>query len=55
MAVKKQSSRSKQEELIKLTAPRHLKSELVEAAVSRNISLSALVRIALTDYIKNKK
>jgi predicted HicB family RNase H-like nuclease len=55
MDINTQSTRKRQEEVIKVAAPRQLKKELVSAATSRNISLSALVRIALTEYIKNKK
>ena len=40
--------------LIKLVAPRVLKRQLEALATSRNVSLSAIVRIALTEYVKNK-
>ena len=41
--------------LIKLVAPRELKQQLQELARSRNVTLSAIARIALTEYIKKHK
>src|SRR5688572_5900013 len=42
------------EVLIKLVAPQELKEALQSLAQSRNITLSALVRLILTEYVKNK-
>jgi hypothetical protein len=42
------------ERLIKFVAPASLKDELLQLAAARNISLSALVRLILSEYIKNK-
>lgn len=46
---------NKKEVLIKVLTPVHLKNDLLELAGSRNVSLSALVRIALSEYVKNQK
>jgi predicted transcriptional regulator len=46
---------NRKEVLIKVLAPGHLKNDLQELANSRNVSLSALVRIALSEYVKNQK
>ncbi len=43
------------EALIKFYVPRDLKRELQELAVSRNIALSALLRLVVTEYIKTRK
>ena len=43
------------EELIKFYVPRDLKRELKELAVSRNIALSALLRLVVSEYIKTRK
>lgn len=40
------------EELIKFYAPLHLKRQLQELAASRNIALSALLRLLVSEYIK---
>lgn len=42
------------ESLIKFYAPLDLKDELLRLAVQRNISLSALIRLIVSEYIKNK-
>ena len=43
------------EELIKFYVPRALKLELQELAASRNIALSALLRLVITEYVKSRK
>lgn len=43
------------EELIKFVVPRELKIELLDFARSRNISLSALLRLIVSEYVKSKK
>jgi hypothetical protein len=43
------------EALIKVVVPKQLKHELQSVATSRNISLSALVRLVVTDYLKSRK
>lgn len=40
--------------LIKFVCPPSLKSQLQKLAEARNISLSALVRLILTEYVKTK-
>ena len=42
------------EEIVKFAVPKHLKVELQSMAMTRNISLSALVRLVVTDYLKNR-
>jgi hypothetical protein len=42
------------ESLIKFNAPEALKEELIRLASVRNISLSALIRLIVSEYIKNK-
>lgn len=42
------------ESLIKFVAPASLKEELLNLAALRNISLSALIRLILSEYVKNK-
>jgi hypothetical protein len=43
------------ETLIKFVVPKQLKQELQAVAMSRNISLSALVRLVVSDYLKSRK
>jgi antitoxin component of RelBE/YafQ-DinJ toxin-antitoxin module len=43
------------EELIKFAVPKHLKEELQALASQRNITLSALLRLVVTDYIRSRK
>jgi hypothetical protein len=43
------------EELIKFVLPRELKGELQALASSRNISLSALLRLVISEYVKSRK
>jgi hypothetical protein len=42
------------EALVKFFAPQKLKTELVTLANSRNVSLSALLRLALSEYVREK-
>jgi hypothetical protein len=42
------------EVLIKFFAPEKLKTELTLLANSRNVSLSALLRLALSEYVRDK-
>jgi len=42
------------ESLIKFHAPASLKDELLRLAAHRNISLSALIRLIVSEYIKAK-
>jgi hypothetical protein len=44
----------KNDHVIKLVAPHELKDALQRLAQNRNISLSALIRLILTEYVKNK-
>lgn len=43
------------EEVIKFAVPKQLKAELQMKAMTRNVTLSALLRLVITDYLKNKK
>jgi hypothetical protein len=43
------------EELIKFYAPRALKLQLQELAASRNIALSALLRLVVSEYVKSRQ
>lgn len=43
------------EALIKFVVPRQLKQQLQAVATSRNISLSALVRLIVSDYLKSRQ
>ncbi len=43
------------EELIKFVVPRDLKIDLMKLANERNISMSALLRLITTDYVKRNK
>jgi hypothetical protein len=45
-------SKTKNKTLIKFTAPVNLKRDLQQLAVERNISLSALLRLITTEYVK---
>jgi hypothetical protein len=46
---------NKNEALIKFVAPIDLKNELQELANERNITLSSLLRLIATDYVKRNK
>ncbi len=41
--------------VIKFNASRELKDDLIDLAEERNISLSALLRLVLTEYVRNNK
>ena len=41
--------------VIKFNANEALKNDLIDLAESRNISLSALLRLVLTEYVRNNK
>jgi hypothetical protein len=43
------------EELVKFVVPKTLKNDLLELASERNISVSSLLRLITTDYIKRNK
>ena len=43
------------EELVKFVVPKTLKNDLQELASERNISVSSLLRLITTDYIKRNK
>jgi hypothetical protein len=42
------------EVLVKFVAPRSLKQELQTLADARNITLSALLRLVLSEYVRSK-
>ncbi|MCA9911662.1 MAG: ribbon-helix-helix protein, CopG family [Anaerolineae bacterium] len=43
------------EELVKFYVPRNLKRQLQELAASRNIALSAMLRLVVSEYIKTRQ
>jgi hypothetical protein len=43
------------EELVKFAVPRTLKADLLALALSRNLSLSSLLRLIVTDYVKHRR
>ena len=43
------------EELVKFVVPKTLKNDLQELANERNISVSSLLRLITTDYVKRNK
>jgi hypothetical protein len=43
------------EVLIKFYVPSELKHELQQLAASRNVSLSSLLRLVVTEYVKTRK
>jgi hypothetical protein len=51
----KKSVENQNDDFIKFFMPKKLKSALQLQAAERNISLSALLRLISTDYIKHKK
>lgn len=48
-------TKRKNEELIKVLVPSDLKQDLLGLAASRNISLSALLRLIVSEYIKLRR
>lgn len=44
-----------QEQIVKFHVPRDLKTSIQELAHERNISLSALMRLIATEYLKRNK
>ena len=48
-------NKRKNTDLIKFVVPVNLKQELLGLASARNISLSALLRLIVSDYIKVKR
>jgi len=51
----KNNRKSINEVLIKFVAPRELKRALQELANERNISLSALLRLIVSEYVKRNR
>jgi hypothetical protein len=47
--------KSKNELLIKFLAPSDLKDSLLELAKERNITISSLLRLIASDYVKRNK
>jgi hypothetical protein len=47
--------KSKNEALIKFVAPNDLKQELQQLANERNITVSSLLRLIATDYVKRNR
>jgi hypothetical protein len=43
------------ETLIKFYAPRALKQQLQELATSRNIALSAMLRLVVSEYVRTRQ
>ena len=52
---KKDSRKNINEVLIKFVAPEELKRALQELANERNISLSALLRLVISEYVKRNR
>jgi len=48
-------TKRKNEALIKVLVPSDLKHDLLRLAASRNISLSALLRLIVSEYIKLRR
>jgi hypothetical protein len=46
------ANKTKYETLIKFTAPANLKQDLQQLALERNISLSSLLRLITSEYVK---
>ncbi len=46
------NNKAQNEALIKFLVPRRLKSALLELATERNITLSALLRLITSEYVK---
>jgi hypothetical protein len=42
-------------ELVKFYVPRDLKAALQALAASRNVALSALLRLVVTEYVRNRQ
>jgi hypothetical protein len=47
-----QENKTKYKTLIKFTAPENLKRDLQQLAVERNITLSSLLRLITSEYVK---
>ncbi len=50
--VKEEMKERCNDELIKFLAPRRLKHDLEELAAERNITLSALLRLVMSEYVR---
>lgn len=48
------SKQQRKDNIIKFATSRDLKADLERLAQSRNISLSALLRLVLSEYLRNK-
>ncbi len=48
-------TRTRNEVLVKFVAPRPLKHDLQALAAARNVSLSALLRLVATEYVKRQR
>jgi hypothetical protein len=48
------TQKKKEQTLIKTVAPTQLKQQLQQLAQARNITLSSLVRLILSEYVKSK-
>jgi hypothetical protein len=53
--VQEDKQKSQNEVLIKFLAPRRLKHNLEELAVERNVALSALLRLVLSEYVRRTR
>ncbi|MBK9123528.1 MAG: hypothetical protein IPM16_10485 [Chloroflexi bacterium] len=47
-----QRTRQPNEKQVKFLVPAHLKRELENLAVARNVALSALLRLIVTEYVR---
>jgi predicted transcriptional regulator len=55
MSLKGNNNKNIGEELIKFTAPEELKRALQELANERNITLSSLLRLIASEYVKRNR
>jgi hypothetical protein len=53
--VQEENSNNQNEVLIKFLAPRKLKLALEELAGERNVALSALLRLVLSEYVRRTR
>lgn len=53
--VKDDNQKNQNEVLIKFLAPRKLKHVLEELATERNIALSALLRLVMSEYVRRTR
>ena len=55
LMAQEENSNNQNEVLIKFLAPRELKHALQELAAKRNVALSALLRLVLSEYVRRTR